>query len=166
MASVDDGSDVLISPVPGISSNYGSPGGSRPDLDGMGDRSIDAQFKELRHILLPPARGFADFDKQVKSICEAAGIVTSRITSVEQIVNALPVLMARESDSISVSCFLFEYGSPNGSLPELDGTGYRAIKMEEQINEIYSQLPLFLQKNVQDRTLRPDAFSNSGRPDD
>ena len=60
----------------GTSSNYGSPHGSGPDLDGMGHRSIDAQFNELRECLLPLARGFADFDKQVKSICEAVGIVT------------------------------------------------------------------------------------------
>ena len=50
MASVDDGSDVPISPMPGTSSNCGSPDGSGPDLDGMGHRSIDAQFKELRYV--------------------------------------------------------------------------------------------------------------------
>ena len=44
----DDGSDVSISLMPGTSSNYGSPYGSGPDLDVMGHRSIDAQFKELR----------------------------------------------------------------------------------------------------------------------
>ena len=44
----DDGSDVSISPMSGTSSNYGSPCSSGPDLDGMGHRSIDAQFKELR----------------------------------------------------------------------------------------------------------------------
>ena len=36
-------------------------------------------------------------------------------------------------------------GSPNGSLPDLEGTGFRACTMEEQINEIYLQLPLFIQ---------------------
>ena len=61
MASVDDGSDVPISPMAGTSSKYGSPDGSGPDLNGMGHRSIDAQFKELPDILLPLARGFADF---------------------------------------------------------------------------------------------------------
>ena len=35
-------------------------------------------------------------------------------------------------------------GSPSGSLPELDGSGYRATTMEDKINEIYLQLPLFL----------------------
>ena len=53
MASVDDGSHVPFSPMPRTSSNYGSPNGSGPHLDGMGHRSIDAQFKELRDILLP-----------------------------------------------------------------------------------------------------------------
>ena len=79
MASVDDGSDVPISPLLGTSSNYGSPNGSRPDLDGMGHRSIDAQFKELRDISLPLARGFADFDNHVKTLSEAVGMVTSEL---------------------------------------------------------------------------------------
>ena len=38
-----------------------------------------------------------------------------------------------------------DVGSPNGSIPDLDGTEYRASTMEEKINEIYSQLPLFIQ---------------------
>ena len=76
MATVDDGSDVPISLMPGTSSNCGSPNGSGPDFDGMGHRSINAQFKELRDIMSPLARGFADFDNHVKTI-------TSRITSVE-----------------------------------------------------------------------------------
>ena len=94
MASVNDGSDVPISPMPGTSSNYGSPSGSGPDLDGMGHRSIDAQFKELRDILLPLARGFADFDNHVETLGEAVGMVTSRIASVEQTVNALSAKIA------------------------------------------------------------------------
>ena len=35
-------------------------------------------------------------------------------------------------------------GSPNGSLPDLEGTGFRARTMEEKMNEIYSLLPLFI----------------------
>ena len=107
MAKVDDGSDARVSPMLGTSSNYGSPHGSGPDLDGMGRRSINAQFNELRECLLPLARGFADFDKQVKSICEAVGIVTSRITSVEQTVNApcakVALFAAMEEDFISLT---------------------------------------------------------------
>ena len=80
--------------MPGTSSTCGSPDGSGPDLDGMGHRSIDAQFKELRDILLPLARGFADFDNHFKTISDAVGAVTSRITSVEQTVNALVAKMA------------------------------------------------------------------------
>ena len=94
MVSVDDGSDVPLSPMPGTSSNYDSLNGSGPDLDGMGHRSFDAQIKELRDMLLPLARGFADFDNQVKTLCEAVGMVTCRITSVEQTVNALSAKMA------------------------------------------------------------------------
>ena len=94
MTSVDDGSDVPISLVPGTSSNYGSPNGSDPDFDGTGHRSIDDQFKELRDILLPLARGFAEFENHSKILSEAVGMVTSRITSVEQTVNALSAKMA------------------------------------------------------------------------
>ena len=94
MASVDDGSDVPISPMPGTFSNYGSPNGSGPDLDGMGQRSNDAHFEELRDILLPLARGFADFSNHVKTISEAVGDVTSRIIGVEHAVNALVAKMA------------------------------------------------------------------------
>ena len=63
MANVDVGSDVPISLL-GTSSNYGSPNDFGPDLDGMRHRSIDAQFNELRGLLLPLARGFADCDNQ------------------------------------------------------------------------------------------------------
>ena len=89
--------DAMHTSLPGsppLSSNVGSPYGSGHDLDGMGHRSIDAQFKELRDILLPLARGFADFDYHVKTLSEAVGMVTSRIASVEQTVNALFAKMA------------------------------------------------------------------------
>ena len=89
--------DAMHTSLPGsppLSSNVGSPNGSGHDLDGMGHRSIDAQFKELRDILLPVARGFADFDNHVKTLSEAVGMVTSRIASVEQTVNALSAKMA------------------------------------------------------------------------
>ena len=92
MARVVDGSNVPISPLPATSSNFGSPDGSGPDLDGVGHRSYDAQFKELRD-LLPLVRGFADFDNHVKTISDAVVLVTSRITNVEQIVNTLSAKM-------------------------------------------------------------------------
>ena len=44
--------------------------------------------------MLPLAPGFADFDNHVRTIGEAVGPVTSRITSVEQTVNALVAKMA------------------------------------------------------------------------
>ena len=89
--------DAMHTSLPGsppLSSNVGSPNGSGHDLDLMGHRSIDAQFKELRDILLPLARGFADFDNHVKTLSEAVGMVTSRIASVEQTVNALSAKIA------------------------------------------------------------------------
>ena len=45
-------------------------------------------------ILLPLARGFADFDNHVKTTSEAVGAVTSRISSVERTVNALSANLA------------------------------------------------------------------------
>ena len=89
--------DAMHTSMPGsppLSSNVGSPNGSGHDLDGMGHRSIDAQFKELQDILPPLGRGFADFDNHVKTLSEAVGVVTSRIASVEQTVNALSAKMA------------------------------------------------------------------------
>ena len=58
--------------------------------------------------------------------------------------------MARASDGTDVPVSPLpasssNMGSDDGSLPELDGTGYRATTREEKINEIYLQLPLFLQ---------------------
>ena len=81
MATIDGGSDVPISPLPGTFSNCGSPNGSGPDLDGMDQRSINVQFRELRDIM---SRGFADFGNHVKIISDAVGAVTSRSCSVEQ----------------------------------------------------------------------------------
>ena len=45
-------------------------------------------------ILLPLARGFADFDNHVKTLSEAVGMVTSRITSAEQTVSDLSANIA------------------------------------------------------------------------
>ena len=64
MECVDDGSEELISPQLGTSSNHGSPNGSGPDLDGMGPSSINTMIKGLRDMLLPLVLGFAEFDLQ------------------------------------------------------------------------------------------------------
>ena len=57
--------------------------------------------------------------------------------------------MARASDGTDVPkspapASSSNLGSPNGSLPELEGPGFRASTMEEKINEIYLQVPLFM----------------------
>ena len=49
-----------ISLMPGTSSNYGSPDGSGPDLDGMGSRSFEIRFKDLRDMLF-----FSRVDSQI-----------------------------------------------------------------------------------------------------
>ena len=59
-------------------------------------------------------------------------------------------LMARVSDGTNVPispapASSSNMGSPNGSLPDLEGTGFRASTMEEKINDIYLQLPIFMQ---------------------
>ena len=66
--------------------------------------------------------------------------------------------MARVSDGTNVPisrapASSSDLGSPNGSLPNLEGPGFRASTMEEKINEIHLQLPLF------------NACPDSGRPD-
>ena len=58
--------------------------------------------------------------------------------------------MARVSDGTNVlispaPASSSNMGSPNDSLPDLEGTGFRASTMEEKLNEIYLQLPLFIQ---------------------
>ena len=61
--------------------------------------------------------------------------------------------MARASDGTDVPvpplpAYSSNMGSPNGSLPELEGSGYRASTMEEKINEMFVQvamLPLLTQ---------------------
>ena len=56
-------------------------------------------------------------------------------------------------------------GSPNSSLPDLEGTRYRASTMEEKINEMFIQvakLPLLHTERIQVRKLRPNAFPDNG----
>ena len=58
--------------------------------------------------------------------------------------------MARVSDGTNVpisppQASSSNLESPYGSLPDLEGPGFRASSMEEKINEIYLQLPLFIQ---------------------
>ena len=40
----------------------------RPDLDGIGRRSFDEQFKELRDMLLPLGRSVADYESHIQTI--------------------------------------------------------------------------------------------------
>ena len=61
--------------------------------------------------------------------------------------------MARVSDGTNVPispapASSANMGSRNGSLPDLEGTGFRACTMEEKINEVYLQLALFMENAV------------------
>ena len=79
-------------------------------------------------------------------------------------------LMARVSDGTDVPvsptpASSSEMRSPCGSLPDLDGTGFRACTMEETINETFIQIakvPHLMQSFFQVGKLRPDAFLDSG----
>ena len=56
-------------------------------------------------------------------------------------------------------------GSPNGSLPDLDGTGFRASTMEEKINEMFVQIvkvPLPMQSISRFENCLQDALPDSG----
>ena len=77
---------LLFQPIIQI---FGSPDGSGPDLDGMGNRSTDAHCKCLRDMLGLCVRGLTNFENHVKTISDAVCLLTSRITNVEQIVSAL-----------------------------------------------------------------------------
>ena len=76
--------------------------------------------------------------------------------------------MARASDGtdVPISPLLASssnMGSPDGSLPELDGTGYRATTMEEQSTTfIHLQLPLFLQNTSRNAATDPQPLGLSG----
>ena len=79
MACVDDGSNVPTSSLPATSSIFGSPGGSH--------RSYDAQFKELRVMLLPLVR-----DSQI--------LITTSRQSVTPWISSLPELPMSNRSSI------------------------------------------------------------------
>ena len=76
-------------------------------------------------------------------------------------------LMARVSDGSPVPASSSNMGSPNGSLPDLEGTGYRARTMggENQRKFTYSYCSS-CKTRLGLKKLRPDAYSDSGRPDD
>ena len=93
MACVDDGSNVPISPLPVTSSNFGSISGSGLDLDGMGHRSYDAHFKELRDMVVPLVRNVASYESHIQTISNSVVLLTSRITNIEQIVSTFSTKM-------------------------------------------------------------------------
>ena len=114
----------------------------------MGHRSIDAQFKELRDILLPLARGFADFDNHVKTLSEAVGMVTSWIASVEQTLNALSSTLANNTSK----------GLQSGSIPfGKNPICWRVTNLSEFIaKQVPCQSGLFLKHEANAKTLLLD----------
>ena len=80
-----------------------------------------------------------------------------------------PVLMARATDGtdVPVSPLLVSssnVGSPHGSLPDLEGTGYRASTMEENQRNVRTSCEVAAThtERIQVRKLRPNAFPDSG----
>ena len=80
------------------------------------------------------------------------------------------VLMARASDGTDVPVSLLpasssKIGSPNGSLPDLEGTGYRVSTMVEKNQRnvrTICEVATTHAERIHIRKLRPDAFPDSG----
>ena len=94
------------------------------------------------HFLFERARGFSLFTS-------FSGFVLSMCLQPTQFCSFSFSLMARVCDGTNVPmspapASSSNMGSPHGSLPDLEGTGFRASTMEK-INEIYLQLPLVMQ---------------------
>ena len=68
---------TCLSPMHGTSSKHGSLYGSSLDLDGMGLRSFDAQFKGIRDMLLPLARSVANYESHIQTITNSVVRLTS-----------------------------------------------------------------------------------------
>ena len=157
----DDAADILVpkSPKSATSSNFGSPNGSGPDLDGMCGRSdlaMEEQFKELRDVLGPLMRSVTNFESRVQTISNSVGLLTSRINNVEQIVSALSAKMVaftemeqrphcthaqdRNRCDLSLKCLRItqDPGQIDGSPPP--GPVTRALRKETGIQDAGSTL--------------------------
>ena len=95
VALTDDASDVLVSPSPATSSNFGSPNGSGPDLDGMGGRSTDEQLNEIQELLLPLVRNVANYESHIQT--NTVVLLTSRVTNIEPNISSFSAKMATTS---------------------------------------------------------------------
>ena len=79
MACVDGGSNTSTSHFFEIC----SPTDSGPDLDGMDHRSYDAQFKDLRDMLVPLVRNVANFESHIQTTTNSVVLLKSRITDMK-----------------------------------------------------------------------------------
>ena len=108
------------------------------------ERRIRSHFGS-NHILFERARCFFPFTSVsgfVLSKCLQPSFVVSHPFSWHVRV------MERMCQFLPVPASSSNMGSPNGSLPDIEGTGYRASTMEEKINEMFVQvakLPLLIQ---------------------
>ena len=79
-------------------------------------------------------------------------------------------LMARASDGTDVPvspvpASSSNMGAPDGSLPDLEGTGYRASTMEEKINEMFVHIQMVSSLAARFTTLETNAMSVSSGSD-
>ena len=94
MASVVDGTNVPVSPVPASSSNIGSPNGSLPDLEGTGIRASTMEDK-INEILKQIAKlpllmqSMSRFEDCVWTLSQTVASYDAKITNIERTVNSL-----------------------------------------------------------------------------
>ena len=116
------------SPVPDLSSNFGSPDHSAPDLERMGGRSSTLDDK-VNEILLqhaqPPllTQSVSGFESCVQTLSQSMATITTKVTSIEEVVGCLAARVAAvEAGAILASSVS---GPPAGSWPlpgQIDGS--------------------------------------------
>ena len=116
------------SPVAALSSNFGSPDGSDPDLERMGGRSrtLDDKVNEKLSQLTPLpliTRSVSGLESCVQTVSQSMATITTKVTSIEQLAGGLAARVAAlEAGALSASSVS---GSPIGSWPlpgQLDGS--------------------------------------------
>ena len=93
MASVGDGTDVPISPLPATSSNFGSHNGSAPDLERTSIRrstmedKINEMFLQFAELPLP-LQSVSRFGNRVQTLSQTVATCCAKLANAEQIVSS------------------------------------------------------------------------------
>ena len=109
MARVSDGTIVPISRAPASSSNFGSPNGSLPDLEGTGYRAstmeekINEMFVQVAKLPLL-MQSVSRFENCVQALSQTVASYDAKITNIEQMVSSLAARVTTlETNASSVS---------------------------------------------------------------